>query len=830
MKVLTEQPPGGFVENRMNRNEAETCADLINPQLAASGWGVHPSTRIRREHYITQGRLQSGGRRGKKLKADYVLEYKGQKLAIVEAKREGLSAREGVAQAKEYAYKMDIMMTYASNGKDIYQINMESGAEGSVATFPTPDELWQRTFAIFNPWQDVFNAIPFEEMGGSKPVRFYQETAVNKIMSAIANDQKRLLLTLATGTGKTYIAFQVAWKLFHGRWNVRDVVNGRYGSRRPRILFLADRNILADQAFNAFDTFPDDALIRIRPDEIRKKGRVPTNGSLFFTIFQTFMSGSDADGNPTPYFGNYPADFFDFIIVDECHRGGANDESSWRDILTYFHSATQLGLTATPKRKDNIDTYAYFGDPVHIYSLKEGINDGFLTPFKVKRIQTTLDSYTYTSDDLILEGEVESKKEYTESDFNRRIEIEARERKRVQIFLNQSNPQEKSLVFCATQAHAALIRDLINQEANLRVNNLPEVLLTKALSEQPPGGSSYESSTGTTSGRFFSAHNYCVRVTANDGAKGEQYLREFQDNEKSLPTILTTSQKLSTGVDARNVRNIVLLRPVNSMIEFKQIVGRGTRLFDGKYFFTLYDFVGAYHHFKDPAWDGEPEEEMGETAVKEPSPSYETKGETENTSDEREPRSKLRIKLSDGKVREIEHMTATSYWSTDGTPVSAQQFMENLLGQLPAFFRTEAELRQLWANPVTRAALLQKLAGVGFGRDELTMMQRLIDAEDSDLLDVLEYIQFTNPPISRAERVKAARSRIFYLLDEEQAAFLDFVLQKYIKTGVEELAQEKLPDLLQLKYRALDDGLRRLGGMPAIKSAFADFQQSLYVG
>ena len=456
----------------MNRNEAETCADLINPQLAASGWGVHPATRIRREHYITQGRLQSGGRRGKKLKADYVLEYKGQKLAIVEAKRENLPASEGVAQAKEYAYKMDIMMTYASNGKDIYQINMESGAEGAIAAFPTPDELWQRTFPIFNSWQDVFNAVPFEEMGGSKPARFYQETAVNKVMTAIANGQKRLLLTLATGTGKTYIAFQVAWKLFNGRWNVRDVENGRDGSRRPRILFLADRNILADQAFNAFNSFADDALIRIRPDEIRKNGRVPTNGSIFFTIFQTFMSGASSstssytsevsktsevyeDVLDTPYFGDYPADFFDFIIVDECHRGGANDESSWRNILTYFHSATQLGLTATPKRKDNIDTYAYFGDPVYIYSLKDGINDGFLTPFKVKRIQTTLDNYTYTSDDFIIEGDIEADKEYTESDFNRTIEIEARERKRVQLFLAQSNQRDKSIIFCAAKEPSA---------------------------------------------------------------------------------------------------------------------------------------------------------------------------------------------------------------------------------------------------------------------------------------------------------------------------------------------------------------------------------------
>jgi len=344
---------------------------------------------------------------------------------------------------------------------------------------------------------------------------------------------------------------------------------------------LADRNVLADQAFNSFSAFSEDALVRIKPKEVNKKGRVPTNGSIFFTIFQSFMSGTDADGNPVPNYGQYPPDFFDFIIIDECHRGGANDEGNWRGIMEYFSPAVQLGLTATPKRKDNVDTYRYFGEPVYIYSLKEGINDGFLTPFKVKRIKTTLDDYRYTSDDTIVEGEIEEGKLYEEKDFNRTIEIVAREAKRVNIFLDEANQKEKAIIFCANQPHAALIRDLVNQ-----------------YSKPVPNGAS------GSKDPF-----YCVRVTANDGEEGERLLREFQDNEKTLPTILTTSQKLSTGVDARNIRNIVLLRPVNSMIEFKQIVGRGTRLFDGKEFFTIYDFVDAYKHFSDPEWDGEPIEE-----------------------------------------------------------------------------------------------------------------------------------------------------------------------------------------------------------------------------
>ncbi|MDZ7621648.1 MAG: DEAD/DEAH box helicase family protein [Candidatus Competibacteraceae bacterium] len=546
-------------------NEAETRAEHIDPALKAAGWGVVEGSRIRREYPITPGRIEGHGRRGKALTADYVLVYRNRKLAVVEAKAWDKALTEGVGQAKDYAGKMAVRFAYATNGQGIYAIDMQTGQEGEIAAYPTPEELWALTFAEANAWRDRFAAVPFEDKGGSHPGRYYQDIAVERVMQAIAEERQRILLTLATGTGKTFIAFQIAWKLFHARWNLSGEP-----TRRPRILFLADRNILANQAYNAFSAFPEDALVRIEPEDIRKKGKVPKNGSLFFTIFQTFMSGPPKDGQPSPYFGEYPPDFFDFIVIDECHRGGANDESNWRGILDYFAPAVQLGLTATPKRKDNVDTYAYFGEPVYIYSLKEGINDGFLTPFKVKQIQTTLDDYVYTPDDTVVEGEIEAGKRYEEADFNRIIEIREREKKRVEIFMSQINQNEKTLVFCANQAHALLVRDLINQ---LKTSKDP---------------------------------NYCQRVTADDGGLGEQHLRDFQDNEKTIPTILTTSQKLSTGVDARNIRNIVLMRPINSMIEFKQIIGRGTRLYDGKDYFTIYDFVKAHQHFSDPEWDGEP--------------------------------------------------------------------------------------------------------------------------------------------------------------------------------------------------------------------------------
>ncbi|WP_100630110.1 EcoAI/FtnUII family type I restriction enzme subunit R [Algoriphagus formosus] len=799
-------------------NESETRADLIDPKLKEAGWGVVEGSKVLREYKITAGKIQVGGR-GKRQIADYILVYRGTKLAVVEAKSANLEVGEGVMQAKDYAAKLKLATTYSTNGKEIYQICMETGLEGMVDDFLSPDQLWEKTFPIKKienqetfkeEWRETFAAVPFEDKSGTWELRYYQELAIAKTLEAISNQNDRVLLTLATGTGKTAISFQIAWKLFQTRWNLNDRnKHPDQASRRPRILFLADRNILANQAFNSFSAFPEDALVRIKPDSIKKTGKVPTNGSLFFTIFQTFMSGKDEDGKPTPYFGEYPADYFDLIIIDECHRGGAQDESNWRGILEYFSPAVQLGLTATPKRKDNVDTYRYFGEPVYSYSLKEGINDGFLTPFKVKRIQTTLDDYTYTSDDEIEEGEIEEGKRYEEKDFNRTIEIVERERKRVQIFLSDCNQKEKAIVFCANQAHAALIRDLINQEAQ---------------SKDP---------------------FYCVRVTANDGESGEQQLREFQDNEKTIPTILTTSQKLSTGVDARNVRNIVLLRPVNSMIEFKQIVGRGTRVYDGKDFFTIYDYVNAYQHFSDPEWDGEPaepEEIIGHppppvpckdcgqidcVCIKEPPSPCLVCGESPCICQKRP--KKVKVKLGKGKERTIQHMMSTSFWSAEGKPISGEEFMTELFGELPKLFKDEEELRAIWSNPVTRRTLLQKLEEAGFPQSDLLTLQKLVDLDKSDLFDVLEYV-FNGDFIAktREERSVAAKKSIVPLLNENQKDFIEFVLDKYRESGIEELDDSKLNTILENKYGDIFSGAEILGGVLEARNLFIDFQKYLY--
>lgn len=787
-------------------NETETRAELIDPALKAAGWGVVEGSRIRMDFPINKGRLIGHGQRSRPDKADYVLQYKNRNLAVIEAKSHDKHYTEGVAQAKSYAERLKVRFAFSTNGLQIYRIDMQEGQEGEVSSYPTPDELWEMTFGEENQskpqtayWRDKLLSIPFEDRGGTWQPRYYQENAITKVLEAVADGRQRILLTLATGTGKTAIAFQIAWKLFHAKWNIQ-----KDGQRSPRILFLADRNILADQAFNAFSAFEEDALVRISPSDIKKKGRVPKNGSVFFTIFQTFMSGP----NDTPYFGEYPNDFFDFIIIDECHRGGANDESSWRAIMEYFSPAVQLGLTATPKRTINADTYNYFGEPVYVYSLKEGINDGFLTPFKVKQIDTTIDEYIFTPDDTVLEGEIEEGKRYTEAEMNRIIEIKEREEYRVKIFMSLINQNEKTLVFCATQLHALAVRDLINQYAT---------------SKNP---------------------NYCHRVTAHDGKLGEQHLRDFQDNEKSIPTILTTSQKLSTGVDAPEVRNIVLLRPVNSMIEFKQIIGRGTRLFEGKDYFTIYDFVKAHHHFSDPEWDGEPIEPVSPTPPRpQPQPCEICgqkpcickKPDTEpcevcgyiDCRCDNPPRRMIKVKLADGKVRQFQHMISTSFWSPEGRPISAAEFLESIYGTLPELFKNEDELREIWSKPDTRKKLLEELSEKGFTKQQLTEFQKLLNAENSDLYDVLAYIAFNSNILERKDRAERAK---IYLnnYDPKQQEFLNFVLNQYVKQGVDELDETKIGDLLVLKYHAIADAKKELGDIATIRNTFIGFQIYLY--
>ena len=773
----------------MARNEAETRADLIDPRLREWGWLSAGDVHVSREYQVAPGRIVGGGRPQQRMILDYLLLMKGRKLAVLEAKAEDKPLTEGLAQAKQYAEKLGVRFAYCTNGLGYYEVDMHTAVENQVSVLPSPADLWMRSIASEPPLKIELTTVPTETKGGTFTGRYYQERAIETVLGAIAENKRRILLTLATGTGKTYIAFQIAWKLFQARWTSDGT-----GNRRPRILFLADRNVLANQAFNAFGAFAEDAVVRIRPADIRKAGGVPKNASVFITIFQTFMSGVNGEGEKDPYFGEYPADFFDFIVVDECHRGGASDESQWRAILEYFSSAVQLGLTATPRRDENIDTYNYFGAPVYVYSLKEGINDGYLTPFRVKQISTTLDQYAFTPGDKVIAGEIDPEHTYTEEEFNRRIVIRSREVARTRIFMEQMNSMEKTLVFCQSQEHALEIRDIIN-----RLKTIPDP-------------------------------NYCHRVTADDGDIGDRWLLAFQDNEKAVPVILTTSEKLSTGVDALNIRNIVLLRQITSMIEFKQIIGRGTRLFDGKDYFTVYDFVKAHEHFLDPEWDGEP---IPPDVPGIPTPPDGEGGKPQPDDPDGDPETprpeKIRVELAPGREMEIDYMMTTTFWGPNGKQMTAAEFLKYLFGELPNFYKDEDDLRKIWSDPLTRIELLTRLANHGLSSDDLEKIQDLISATESDLYDVLAYVSFNAPPKTRSERATAASQKMSLQFSDRARRFIEFVLEQYVAEGVEELRPDRLAPLLELRFGNVNEGLDEIGFTPdQAGDAFRSFQKHLY--
>ena len=797
-------------------DESTTRRKKIDPALYAVGWENVPESQIlneQRAYLIAPGRVEKLKARNPK-KVDYVLEYKGIKLAVVEAKSDETDVSVGVPQAKQYAEMLQIRYAYSTNGDEIYFIDMGvkdahgnyivPSTEKFIEKFPSPQELWQMTFPIANVWRDRFNLEPYNR-GGNREPRYYQVNAINNVLNAVANGNNRILLTMATGTGKTYTAFQICWKLFQTKWNLHGT------DQRPRILFIADRNILANQAINDFEQFPEDAMVRITPDELRKKhGKVPTARHLYFTIFQTFMCN---DGSGNPYYKQYPADFFDFIIIDECHRGGANDESQWRELMDYFAPACQLGMTATPRRQDNANTYRYFGEPVYSYSLKQGIADGYLTPFRVRISESNIDEYNYNPEDDI-EGEIDTEKTYTEHDFyNGRIEIRQRDEHRVIEMLSQINPDEKTIVFCATQLHAHIIRDMINRH---KTNPAP---------------------------------NYCERVTSDDGTDGEATLKLFQDNERKLPTILTTSQKLSTGVDARNVRNIVLMRPVNNMVEFKQIIGRGTRLFDDKYYFTIYDFVGASRNFKDAEWDGDPfcpicgnypctcnkktnnvsnEAKEPETPFGQPSPCP-VCGHLPCTCDGgSKPKNKVIVRLSEKRSLELK-TTWTERFQFGDELISIEEFIQRLFGKLPQFFDGPEDLRKQWEHPDTRQALLSHLESEGFHEEKLQTIQRVMGREDCDLLDVLEYIAYETEPILRSKRVEFVKQDYYKHQSAAQRNFTDFLISHYLCNSYREFTSGNLASLINMKYGTVADAQANLSmNIAQIRNHYFEFQRQLY--
>ncbi|MBT4159973.1 MAG: DEAD/DEAH box helicase family protein [Gammaproteobacteria bacterium] len=773
-------------------SEADTRANFIDPALASAGWS---SGQVIREYYFTDGRKLSGNQRGSRCFVDYLLHSENRHLAIIEAKKQSAHPTQGLQQAIDYARKLGVRFVYSTNGEQIYEFDLKVGKGGYTEFYPEPEQLLARYASTTTDQTRTLRDTPFHLDAGMRP-RYYQELAVHAATDAIGTGKERVLLTLATGTGKTFIAFQIIHKLFQARWNRQEA-----GSRRPRILFLADRNILADQAINTFNPYEND-LVKIDGDEIRRRnGIVPTNAHIFFAIYQAIAERENIGG----YYKEYPADFFDLIIIDECHRGAANNEGSWRAILEYFAPAVHLGLTATPKRTDNIDTYNYFGHPAYEYSLKDGINDGFLTPYRVRRIRTNLDELVLTADDEIIKGE-STQDVYDTNDFDNKIVADQRTELVAQALLQNINPLEKTIVFCINQSHALTMRDMINKH------------------------------------KIVADPHYCVRVTSDEGKPGRDLLERFQDNDRDIPTILTSSQMLTTGVDARNVRNIVLDRSIGSMVEFKQIVGRGTRIFEGKDYFTIVDFRGATNRFYDEDWDGDPVaiDTPEVVDVNEPPPPPYGGDQEDDTdqplgntgADDDAPPEKLTVRLSatrELKVIDVE----TRYIDENGRPLSAQQFVERLMVKLPGLFTSAEQLRDTWSDPDQREALLQKLAETGFDAEQLATLRRMFAAEQSDLFDLLAFLAFEQPMETRRARAEVTRANsAFFDQFEQQPArdFLHFVLNRYEETGVYELARDRIPGLIKMSgLGTARDASRAFGGSPAnVLTAFRQLQHQLY--
>jgi len=765
----------------MAYTEADTRAKLIDPSLKSSDW---LESHIVREYFFTDGRKLIGGKRGKQYYVDYLLVFQNINLAIIEAKAEDKDPLDGLQQSINYAQKLKIDFVYTTNGHKIYEHDLRSGKGRWIESYPTPQKLFDRKFPSLTAAKEKILTQPFHFEGSMKP-RYYQQIAVDKTLEAISNGKDKVLLTLATGTGKTYIAFQIVYRLFEAKWSREEV------ERRPKILFLADRNVLADQAFNTFNPLEKD-IVRINGKEIKKRGgKVPTNANVFFAIYQSIAERKsdefDEENDVTAYYKQYPPEFFDLIVIDECHRGSANDESSWREILNHFESAVHLGLTATPKRDDNGDTYRYFGEPVYEYSLKEGINDGFLTPYKVKRIRTNIDEYKFNPDDIV-QGELEEQI-VTLDKFEREVIIPKRTNLIAKTILQEINPMDKSIIFCVNQKHAIDMKIAIDQHKTIKDND------------------------------------YCVRVTSDEGDIGRDYLEAFQNNDRDVPTILTSSKMLTTGVDAKNVRNVILTAPIRSMTEFKQIIGRGTRVYEGKDFFTIIDFVGATNLFYDKAWDGLPDEQVrgnkGSDEIKEPKQPYGTPKPVEN-------KEKVIIDIKGRKLKVID--IETTYVGEDGKPLRTDEYLELLIGILGKFYNDEAKLREIWSNPKNRKELLAKLREMNIDEAQLNDLKSIFEAQKSDIYDVLAHISFNLEIKTRNERVLAVENSEFVdkYHDEKAKEFIEFILERYNKDGVKELDEDKLSSLINLSGIDKGELKEAFGSAGEIREGYFGLQREIY--
>ncbi|HAN0719488.1 TPA: DEAD/DEAH box helicase family protein [Campylobacter jejuni] len=763
-------------------SEDDTRVKFIDAKLYNSSWYEE---NIKRNYYFTDGRKLLGGKRAQRKFADYLLRYEGNNLAIIEAKKFNKDPLDGLSQGIEYAKILNVPFVYSSNGEKIYEYDIRSHSGKYIDKFPSPKELFDRIYGNVKEWQ--YRLLTQNVMYiPQKELRYYQKIAIDKVIEAIINNKNRILLTLATGTGKTTIAFNLCYRLLEARWNKENK------DQKPKILFLCDRVSLRDQALGEFNPIESDCKA-ISAEEIKKNdGKIITNANIFFGIYQSLAANSKEQENiqeeqESKFYLQYPKDFFDLIIIDECHRGGANEEGSWRAVLEYFSYATQLGLTATPKKEENIDTYEYFGESVYDYSLKSGIEDGFLTPYKVKLIKTTLsDGYTYNPDDLI-QGELE-KGFYKQSEFERNIFLPNYNDFIAKKILELINPMDKTIIFCVNQAHANEVKRAIDKYKSVKRDD------------------------------------YCVRVTSDEGKIGLDYLKLFQDNDKSYPVILTSSKMLTTGVDAKNVRNIVLLANIGSMVEFKQIIGRGTRVYEGKDFFTILDFVGATKLFYDPKWDGEKIEELKEQDEKEKI----TKEHIKQTKEENKEKKSVTIHLKGTKLKILD--ITTTYVGAQGKPLSTKEFLEFLIGKLGEYYDDEAKLREIWSDQKNRERFLKALANDGVDEDALKDLREIFQ-KDCDIYDVLAHLSFNAEIKTRQERVLQVENGEFLKRFQKEKAikFIEFLLNRYQEYGIKDF-DDGLKPLIELSslgnVRELAD---EFGSLEILKQSFDDLQREIYL-
>lgn len=772
----------------MHTSESDTRAKYIDPSLKSSLW---EEINIIREYYFTDWRKALWGKRWKRKFADYILTYKWVKLAIIEAKKQNLEPTEWLEQVKEYWKILNLRFVYSSNWEKIYEFDLETWKGDFIESYPTPEQLYNKVYQEKNLIKEALLNEPF--LLSEKKPRYYQEIAINKAMEAIWDGKNRILLTMATGTGKTVIAFQTVYKLFQARWSLDGI-----WVRRPRILFLADRNILVDQAMNTFNPLEKD-ILKINWVEIKKRWwKVPTNANIFFAIYQALVGWADEE-NPEEiiesYFNRYPKDFFDLIIIDECHRWWARDDWNWAEILKYFDKAVHLWLTATPKRQDNIDTYAYFWKPVYEYSLKAWIDDWFLTPFKIKRIKLNIDELALNSGDKIVSW-VAKKDVYYTKDMEREIIIDERSDLIAQTILHQINKMDKTIVFCVDQSHALRIRDSINKYKTIKDSD------------------------------------YCVRVTSNEWDIGRAYLERFQDNDKDIPVILTSSQMLTTWVDALNVRNIVLVRNIWSIVEYKQIVGRWTRVFEWKDYFTILDFVWATNDFRDELWDWWPEEEVGEIPENPPqeNPPKTWWWRKPWTWGEDEWDKKVYVKLWSSREVKVIDIETRYLDPVTWKHLSSEEFLQKIVWELPKFYKDEHQLRMLWSNPETRDELLVGLSHIWLDTEQLEDLKNIFEAENSDVYDILAHLSFDSNIKYRSERSIYGEEVVDKYDSFKAREFLEFLLALYVKNWILEFRKDWLASKIKLfnKWQAREVA-EEFWGFEELKNAYYEVQRSLYV-